>query len=403
MPPAAARAVTRGRFRVTQEDAAASPAPRDGADDQRVLRGLQHQNTMVLARLAELEKAVRSQHRGGDEPPREAPKGAGANLEDLDASAATRPLRRAHDLATELRDALAAARTRAGEHESMLKLLKQKHASLAAKLEAGQADAARLRRENEALRRDRDRFKRELDDERARHQARAAAAPPPPAAPASRAPVPAPAVVARRAAADREFAAIAAQAAQPTAPPAPVATPPLAAPGAPGPPQPPPMGQAPPSAPPPHFQPPPMGQAPPSAPPPHFGAPPPPPMGHAQPPAPPAVAAAAPAGAGAPPGPPGAAPPRTPSFDSLAPPAHPGHPGHAVPAPRAAPYQPPPLAMAPPPPAAAPPRDASAADVLGAFVVPEPAAPPAAEPFCPARHAAEEDEFGAIAGRTAIR
>ena len=84
MPPAAARAVTRGRFRVTQEDAAASPAPRDGADDQRVLRGLQHQNTMVLARLAELEKAVRSQHRGGDEPPREAPKGAGANLEDLD-------------------------------------------------------------------------------------------------------------------------------------------------------------------------------------------------------------------------------------------------------------------------------------------------------------------------------
>ena len=31
------------------------------------------------------------------------------------------------------------------------------------------------------------------------------------------------------------------------------------------------------------------------------------------------------------------------------------------------------------------------------------AAPPAAEPFCPARHAAEEDEFGAIAGRTAIR
>ena len=286
MPPAAARAVTRGRFRVTQEDAAASPAPRDGADDQRVLRGLQHQSTMVLQRLAELEKAVRSQHRGGDEPPREAPKGAGANLEDLDASAATRPLRRAHDLATELRDALAAARTRAGEHESMLKLLKQKHASLAAKLEAGQADAARLRRENEALRRDRDRFKRELDDERARHQARAAAAPPPPAAPASRAPVPAPAVVARRAAADREFAAIAAQAAQPTAPPAPVATPPLAAPGAPGPPQPPPMGQAPPSAPPPHFQPPPMGQAPPSAPPPHFGAPQPPPMGRAQPPAP---------------------------------------------------------------------------------------------------------------------
>ena len=49
------------------------------------------------------------------------------------------------------------------------------------------------------------------------------------------------------------------------------------------------------------------------------------------------------------------------------------------------------------------PRDASAADVLGAFVVPEPAAPPAAEPFCAARHAAEEDEFGAIAGRTAIR
>ena len=71
MPPAAARAVTRGRFRVTQEDAAASPAPRDGADDQRVLRGLQHQSTMVLQRLAELEKAVRSQHRGGDEPPRE--------------------------------------------------------------------------------------------------------------------------------------------------------------------------------------------------------------------------------------------------------------------------------------------------------------------------------------------
>jgi len=35
--------------------------------------------------------------------------------------------------------------------------------------------------------------------------------------------------------------------------------------------------------------------------------------------------------------------------------------------------------------------------------VPEPAAPPAAEPFCAARHAAEEDEFGAIAGRTAIR
>ena len=67
MPPAAARAVTRGRFRVTQEDAAASPAPRDGADDQRVLRGLQHQSTMVLQRLAELEKAVRSQHRGGDE------------------------------------------------------------------------------------------------------------------------------------------------------------------------------------------------------------------------------------------------------------------------------------------------------------------------------------------------
>ena len=94
MPPAAARAVTRGRFRVTQEDAAASPAPRDGADDQRVLRGLQHQSTMVLQRLAELEKAVRSQHRGGDEPPREAPKGAGANLEDLDASAAARPPRR---------------------------------------------------------------------------------------------------------------------------------------------------------------------------------------------------------------------------------------------------------------------------------------------------------------------
>ena len=151
MPPAAARAVTRGRFRVTQEDAAASPAPRAGADDQRVLRGLPHQSTMVLQRLAELEKAVRSQHRGGDEPPREAPKGAGANLEDLDASAATRPLRRAHDLATELRDALAAARTRAGEHESMLKLLKQKHASLAAKLEAGQADAARRRRRGLSL------------------------------------------------------------------------------------------------------------------------------------------------------------------------------------------------------------------------------------------------------------
>ena len=102
MDPAAGREVRRGRFRVRQEDGAALPAEREGGDEQRFsLRGLQHQNTMVLARLAELEKAVRSQHRGGDEPPREAPKGAGANLEDLDASAATRPLRRAHDLATE--------------------------------------------------------------------------------------------------------------------------------------------------------------------------------------------------------------------------------------------------------------------------------------------------------------
>ena len=484
MPPAAARAVTRGRFRVTQEDAAASPAPRDGADDQRVLRGLQHQSTMVLQRLAELEKAVRSQHRGGDEPPREAPKGAGANLEDLDASAATRPLRRAHDLATELRDALAAARTRAGEHESMLKLLKQKHASLAAKLEAGQADAARLRRENEALRRDRDRFKRELDDERARHQARARA-PPPPAAPASRAPVPAPAVVARRAAADREFAAIAAQAARrprrrrpsrrrrslrrarrgrrsrrPWA--AAIAAVRAARR---------------------HFQPPPGGGARP------MGARARPrrprtssrrPWARRRRPRRPALPAAAHG--------PGAAVRAAAAFRRAAAAAHgpraaaraarrgraaarrrgraaraagrraaphavvrlaraaahPGHPGHAVPGAargalpaaaardgaaaarrralrparggaraRAAP-RPPPRAARPDTGRArrrraarrAPPRRraraSAAADVAGAFVVPEPAAPPAAEPFCPARHAAEEDEFGAIAGRTAI-
>lgn len=235
----AARAVTRGRFRVTQEQAGDRPPappeePRTG-DDRRALRGLQHQNTMVLARLAELEKAVRSQHAGGERPPAPALTGAPKSVDDLDASAATRPLRRAHDLATELRDALASARARAQEHEGMLKLLKQKHASLAAKLEAGQGEQSRLRRENEALRKDRDRFRRDLDDERARHRPAAGAAPP--AAP----PAPAPAVVARRAAADLEFAAIAAQAAPP------LAAPTLAAPGAPAPP-----AHAPPAAPPPH-------------------------------------------------------------------------------------------------------------------------------------------------------
>ena len=44
MPPAAARAVTRGRFRVTQEDGAGSAATRDAPNYQPVLRGLQHQN-----------------------------------------------------------------------------------------------------------------------------------------------------------------------------------------------------------------------------------------------------------------------------------------------------------------------------------------------------------------------
>jgi len=70
-----------------------------------------------------------------------------------DAAAPARPLRHAVRLADQLRAELEAARTRVGEHESMMKLLQQKNTSLAAKLEAEQAETARLRKAHDKLRR----------------------------------------------------------------------------------------------------------------------------------------------------------------------------------------------------------------------------------------------------------
>mmetsp|Transcript_26326 Transcript_26326/g.81024 ORF Transcript_26326/g.81024 Transcript_26326/m.81024 type:complete len:248 (+) Transcript_26326:1815-2558(+) len=247
----------------------------------------------------------------------------------------------------------------------MMKLLQQKNTSLAAKLEAEQAETARLRKAHDKLRRAGDRARSELDAERAesarlrtRLAALTSAAAPPEGTPllpaaANRtgtATSAGAAVVARRLAADREFAALAAAA--PSPPPGdgtilPVRAPPHAA-----------VATA-------------TFTAPPFIP------------------SPPAVVR------------PTGLTPSTPraAFDPLA------FTGSLAPQ---STYVPPYAATAAgtvaagaPPPAVAPSPPSSVADVLGAFVVPKPPGPK--EPFCPARHAAEEDEFGAIAGRTATQ
>lgn len=317
------------------------------------------QNKLVLARLTDLEAAVRAGV-GDTAPaapgrPLSSRRGGGDAERLVDAAAPGRPLRQAARLVDQLRAELEAARARVGEHESMMKLLQQKNTSLATKLEVEQAEAVRLRKAHEKLRRASDRARSELDAERAetarlrtRLAAFAAAAEitpqPPPIAVASTgvAPTAGAAVAARRLAADREFAALAA-----AAPPAAITvlsacvSPHTAAAAA------------------------------------AFSAPP-------FVPSPPAVVR-----------PPSLAAPRPP-FDpraftgALTRPSVSTFPGTVQPFA--------PAVTASPPPTTVPPTSA-ATDVLGAFVVPD----PTKGPFCPARHAAEEDEFGAIAGRTATQ
>lgn len=141
------------------------PAGGMGATVTATVAQLVAQNQQVLARLTELEQSLRTyvavggsridsrdMVRSGNDKERETKVRKDEVEQRLLVSDMDKPFRRMFVLVDSLRLELDNAREKRIEYESMMKVLKQKNTSLTSKLEAEQAELARLRKENDRLR-----------------------------------------------------------------------------------------------------------------------------------------------------------------------------------------------------------------------------------------------------------
>lgn len=129
-----------------------------GATGAEAVTQLIAQNQLVLARLTEIEQSWRTYVAAGGsridgrDKEREAKFRKDEVEQRLLVSDTDKPFRRMFILVDSLRSELDSAREKRIEHESMMKVLKQKNTGLTGKLEAEQAELARIRKENDRLR-----------------------------------------------------------------------------------------------------------------------------------------------------------------------------------------------------------------------------------------------------------